>query len=109
MNLVVNSAILALVTAVLSCGPGQDAALARSVRHPIELAQAAPGGRAAAADVEVSDAEVEQTIALWAKRMNMTPEQLIEVYRRSGKTVGELKQHVRATLAGQKRAKPPAE
>jgi hypothetical protein len=33
----------------------------------------------------------------------MKPEQLIEVYTRSGKSVGELKQHIRSHLAEQKR------
>jgi|SRR5215468_9217999 len=109
MNVMVSTAGLALLAAALLCWPGQDLALAQSTRSEIQRAQAAPGGRAAAGDVEVSDTEIDQTIALWASRMKMTPEQLIEVYRRSGKNVSELRQHVRATLAEQKRAKPPAE
>jgi hypothetical protein len=101
MNLVANTAVLALLAVALPCWPGQDAAFARPMRNAMEMAQAATGAQVTGE--QISDAEVEQTIAVWAKRMNMRPEQLIEVYTRSGKSAGELKQHIRSHLAEQKR------
>jgi len=38
--------------------------------------------------------------------MNMKPDQLIEVYARSGKDINELKRHIRAYIVEQRRTRP---
>jgi hypothetical protein len=68
----------------------------------------APGGAssAPAAGSSITDVEIERTIAIWAQQMNMKPDQLIEVYARSGKDINELKRHIRAYIAERRRTEP---
>ena len=80
--------------------PGASGAPAAAPRPPA----AAPG--APAVGNEISDVEVERTIAIWAQQMNMKPDQLIEVYARSGKDINQLKRHIRAYIVERRRTEP---
>jgi hypothetical protein len=66
----------------------------------------APAPRVPSPGKAISDVEVDRVIAIWAQQMKMTPDQLVEVYKRSGKDVSELRRNVRAYIAEQRRTRP---
>ena len=57
----------------------------------------------------VSDAEVEQEIAEGARRMGVTPEQLMRTWVREGKDLGALRDMIRSYLANKKRNQAPGQ
>src|SRR5262245_44323829 len=105
MNLAVHTAILALLMFAVPCWAQPEAVFSRLAPNEsiVETAGKAAGDQGPA----ISDAEVDEEIAEGARRMGVTPEQLVRGWVRAGKDVGELKEFIRSYLAEKKRGQLP--